>query len=135
MEQDDQALTSHIISKFRDYDVPSEIIDLTFENRRKDYYIFRSRSYRKLNSKNLINDKKLDLINAYLKDNVCLTDSGYVRGVRQTPLGDCLPLKQQEKLNRDSDKNKVIKTITLKINFCSNSIDEMFMKKYFAESL
>ena len=43
------------------------------------------------------------------------------------------PLKQQEKLNRDSDKNEVIKTITLKINFCSNSIDEMFMRKYFAE--
>ena len=133
MEQDDQALTSHIISRLRDYDVPSEIIDLTFETDAKTITFLDQDLTRKLNSKNLINDKKLDLINAYLKDNVCLTDSGYVQGVRQTPLGDCLPLKKQETLNRDSDKNKVIKTITLKINFCSNSIDEMLMRKYFAE--
>ena len=133
MEQDDQALTSHIISRFRDYDVPSEIIDLTFETDAKTITFLDQDLTRKLNSKNLINDKKLDLIDAYLKDNVCLTDSGYVRGVRRTPLGDCLPLKQQEKLNRDSDKKINFKIITLKINFCSNSIDEMFMKKYFAE--
>jgi len=133
MEQDDQALTSHIISRFRDYNVPSEIIDLTFATDAETVTFLDQNIKRKLNSKNLINDKKLGLINAYLKDNVCLTDSGYVRGVRQTPLSDCLPLKQQEKLNRDSDKNEIIKTITLKINFCSNSIDEMFMKKYFAE--
>ena len=131
MEQDDQALTSHIISRFRDYGVPSEIIDLTFETDAKTITFLDQDLTRKLNSKNLINDKKLDLINAYLKDNVCLTDSGYVRGVRQTPLGDCLPLKKQENLNHDGEINEVIKTVTLEINFCSNSIDEMFMKKYF----
>ena len=131
MEQDDQALTSHIISRFRDYDVPSEIIDLTFETDAKTITFLDQDLTRKLNSKNLINDKKLDLINAYLKDNVCLTDSGYVRGVRQTPLSACLPLKKQENLNRDGQGNEVIKTVTLEINFCSNSIDEMFMKKYF----
>ena len=131
MEQDDQALTSHIISRFRDYGVPSEIIDLTFETDAKTITFLDQDLTRKLNSKNLINDKKLDLINAYLKDNVCLTDSGYVRGVRQTPLGDCLPLKKQENLNHDDEINEVIKTVTLEINFCSNSIDEMFMKKYF----
>ena len=65
-------------------------------------------------------EEKLDLINAYLKDNVCLTNSGYVRGVRQTPLGDCLPLKKQENLNPDGESNEVIKTVTLEINFCSN---------------
>ena len=130
-EQDDQALTSHIISRFRDYDVPSEIIDLTFETDAKTITFLDQDLTRKLNSKNLINDKKLDLINAYLKDNVCLTDSGYVRGVRQTPLSACLPLKKQENLNRDGQGNEVIKTVTLEINFCSNSIDEMFMKKYF----
>ena len=130
-EQDDQALTSHIISRFRDYDVPSEIIDLTFETDAKTITFLDQDLTRKLNSKNLINDKKLDLINAYLKDNVCLTDSGYVRGVRQTPLSACLPLKKQENLNRDGESNEVIKTVTLEINFCSNSIDEMFMKKYF----
>ena len=130
-EQDDQALTSHIISRFRDYDVPSEIIDLTFETDAKTITFLDQDLTRKLNSKNLINDKKLDLINAYLKDNVCLTDSGYVRGVRQTPLSACLPLKKQENLDRDGQGNEVIKTVTLEINFCSNSIDEMFMKKYF----
>ena len=130
-QQNDQALTSHLISKFRDYNVPSEIIELTFETDAETVTFLDQNLTRKLNSRNLIDDKKLDQINAYLKNYICLTDSGYIQGVRQTPLGDCLPLKKQENLNRDGEINEVIKTVTLEINFCSNSIDEMFMKKYF----